>query len=63
MKRAGRTIRRFAQDESGSTAIEYALILIIVSVVIISSLISMRTTLSDTLTKAGQELKTHSAAN
>lgn len=56
-------IREFGRDEQGSTAIEYALILIMVSVVIISGLTSMRTDLAATFNKVGSDLKASTAAN
>ncbi len=47
----------FMGDESGSTAIEYGLIAAIISLVIITSLKSMRAELQSTFTKVSTELK------
>ncbi len=47
----------FLSDDSGSTAIEYGLIAAIISLVIITSLKSMRAELQSTFSKVEAELK------
>ncbi len=49
--------KSFASDESGATAIEYALIAGIISISIVFGLTSVKTELSTTFTKVGTELK------
>jgi pilus assembly protein Flp/PilA len=48
---------RFANDESGATAIEYGLIAALVSVVIIVALTALGTELTNTFTSVSEALK------
>lgn len=48
---------RFANDESGATAIEYGLIAAIVGVGLIAALGTLKDNLSTTFTNVGNELK------
>ena len=50
--------RRFAQDESGATAIEYGLIAALVAVALITALGTMKDSLNNTFTKVSTELNT-----
>jgi pilus assembly protein Flp/PilA len=50
-------INRFANDESGATAIEYGLIAALISVAIITVLQSVGTSLTGTFSKIDTELK------
>ena len=50
------TIKRYAQDESGSTAIEYGLIAAGISVVIITAVNTVGSTLINTFTKVSTQL-------
>ena len=50
------TIKRFAQDESGATAIEYGLIAAGISVVIITAVNTVGSTLINTFTKVSTQL-------
>ena len=52
------SITRFCQDENGATSIEYSLIAVIVSIVIISSLNSYANTLNGTFSKVSSTLST-----
>ncbi len=54
-------VKRFACDDSGSTAIEYSLIAVIVSISIVFSLTNVKTTLTATFTKVGTELKSNTS--
>jgi len=54
-------IKRFADDEAGATAIEYALIAGIVSIAIVASLTGVKTELSTTFNKVGSELKSNAS--
>ena len=49
-------LSRFAQDDSGATAIEYGLIAGLVSVVIITAVTTLGTSLNNTFTKVGNAL-------
>ena len=49
-------ISRFAQDESGATAIEYGLIAALIAVVIITALTTLGGNLEKTLENVGAEL-------
>jgi len=49
---------RFAQDESGATAIEYGLIAALISVGIIVAVSALGNSLGDTFTKITNELNT-----
>lgn len=53
--------KSFASDESGATAIEYALIAVIVSISVVIGLTSARDELNSTFTKVGSELKSNLA--
>jgi pilus assembly protein Flp/PilA len=48
--------KRFAQDESGATAIEYGLIAALVAVAIITALTTLGTDLTDTFTSVSEAL-------
>ena len=48
---------RFAQDESGATAIEYGLIAALISVVIIGAVTTLGGTLEGVFTKINDQLK------
>jgi pilus assembly protein Flp/PilA len=50
-------VTRFANDESGATAIEYGLIAALISVVIIGVLSTLGTNLNDKFDKIADELK------
>jgi pilus assembly protein Flp/PilA len=54
---------RFVNDESGATAIEYALIAAIIGIGIIAGLGSLRTQLQATFSKVDSELSAANAAN
>ncbi len=49
-------IRRFARDEEGATAIEYAIIAAILAIAVIGALNSIRDELNDTFIAVGDEL-------
>jgi pilus assembly protein Flp/PilA len=49
-------IKRFAQDDSGATAIEYGLIAALVAVGLITALTTLRTNLQTTFTQVGSAL-------
>jgi pilus assembly protein Flp/PilA len=51
------TFRRFLQDESGATAIEYALIAAGIALAIITAVNSLGTTLSKKFTSINSSLK------
>ena len=51
-----RFISRFAQDESGATAIEYGLIAALIAVVIISAVTTVGTKLTSTFGKVSAKL-------
>ena len=55
-------ITKFAQDESGATAIEYGLIAAIVGVGIIVGLEGLRDSLKDTFKAVGDTLEEQNAA-
>jgi pilus assembly protein Flp/PilA len=50
------SITRFAADESGTTPIEYALIAVIVSIVIVASLNQISTSLNSSFNKVSSGL-------
>jgi pilus assembly protein Flp/PilA len=50
-------IKRFLNDESGATAIEYGLIAALVAVVIITGITAVGTKLSTTLTNVSTSLR------
>ena len=50
------TLTRFAQDESGATAIEYAMIALGISVAIVFAVRGIGTTLSNTFNKVNSNL-------
>ena len=50
-------VTRFANDESGATAIEYGLIAALISVVIIGVLSTLGTNLNDKFTSINSSLK------
>ncbi len=52
-----RKLKQFITDESGSTAIEYAVILILCSTAMIAALYSVRTSLSDFFASASAALQ------
>jgi len=51
-----RSARRFFRDESGATAIEYALIASLIAVVIITAVSTVGTKVSNTFTEVGNAL-------
>jgi pilus assembly protein Flp/PilA len=51
-----RSARRFFHDESGATAIEYALIASLIAVVIITAVTTVGTKVSNTFTEIGNAL-------
>ena len=55
-------LARFAQDESGATAIEYGLIAALIAVALISVLGVLSTSLKGTFTKVSTELNTANGA-
>ena len=57
-----RTARRLLDDDSGATAIEYALLAAMIAMVIIASAITLGQTLSGMFTSANSELVTHMAS-
>lgn len=54
-------IRRFGNDEEGSTVIEYALIACIVSIAVVAGLTGTRTTLNSSLSEVGSQLESNAA--
>ena len=50
-------IKRFANDESGATAIEYGLIVALISVVIITAVTTVGTNLNTKFTSISTQLK------
>ncbi|MBL8572262.1 MAG: Flp family type IVb pilin [Hyphomicrobiaceae bacterium] len=50
-------IKRFLNDESGATAIEYGLIAALISVAIITAATTMGTKLAGTFSKVSNQLK------
>ena len=54
-------LKSFADDQSGATAIEYALIAGIISIAIVAALTNTRTELTSTFNKVGTELKNNAA--
>lgn len=52
-----RTFIRFARDESGATAIEYALLACMVAIVIIAALTQLGTSVSDSYGRASAGFK------
>ena len=52
------TIKKFLQDESGATAIEYGLIAALVSVAAVTALTSVGTSLSSMFNKVSTDLDT-----
>lgn len=59
MSRIFKCCKAFASDDSGATAIEYALIAGIVSISIVLALTNVKDELSNTFTKVGTELKSN----
>ncbi len=57
MKKYLRSFTTFADDQSGATSIEYALIAGIISIAIVLSLTNVKTELQGTMTKVQTELK------
>ena len=55
-------LKRFAQDESGATAIEYGLIAALIAVALISILGTLSTSLKGTFTKVSTSLNTANGA-
>ena len=55
-------LNRFAQDESGATAIEYGLIAALIAVALISILGTLSTSLKATFTKVSTSLNTANGA-
>jgi pilus assembly protein Flp/PilA len=51
-----KTLRRFFKDESGATAIEYAIIAAVLGAVIITAMGSLGTSLSGAFSKIGGKL-------
>ena len=51
-----KSLRSFAKDESGATAIEYGLIAALISVAAIAALTSVGTSLTDMFTRVASEL-------
>ncbi len=58
--RATSALRRFAQDESGPTAVEYGLIAALIAVVIIVALQQLGTNLSSTFNNVANAVGNHS---
>jgi pilus assembly protein Flp/PilA len=52
-------VSRFAADVSGATAIEYALIAVIVSIVIVPAIVGMTGHLEDMYNAVGDAFKDH----
>ena len=50
-------VRRFLNDQSGATAIEYGLIVALIAVVIIGSVMALGTNLNTTLSTAGNSVR------
>lgn len=57
MTKIKNSIVRFGRDEEGATAIEYALIMVLIALAIITSVGTMGDLLSGTFTKAGNDLE------
>lgn len=51
-------VTRFLKDESGATAIEYGLIIALISVVIVAAITTLGTNLTGLFTKVSGELET-----
>ena len=51
------TLKKFVADESGATAIEYALIATIISIVVVTSLTSMGVSLNGFFTSVATSLR------
>jgi pilus assembly protein Flp/PilA len=49
-------INRFLNDQSGATAIEYGLIVALISVVVITAVTTLGTNLNTSLSKAGNAI-------
>jgi pilus assembly protein Flp/PilA len=56
------TARRLLADESGATAIEYALLAALIAGMIIAAVINVGATLSGTFTSANQQIVDHAPA-
>ena len=56
-----KTLKNFANDQSGATAIEYALIAAIVGIGIITALNSLKTQLNATFTQVSSDLSSANA--
>ena len=50
-------IKRFAQDQSGATAIEYGLIVALIAVVIIAAVTTVGTNLNTSFTSVGTSIR------
>jgi len=50
-------VRKFFNDESGATAIEYGLIVALIAVVIIGAVTTLGTNLNTTLSTAGNAIR------
>jgi len=50
-------IKRFVQDESGATAIEYGLIVALIAVVIIAAVTTVGTNLNTSFTSVGTSIR------
>ncbi len=61
MARIISNFKSFVADQSGATAIEYALIAGIISIAIVASLTSVKTELSSTFTNVGTQLKNNAS--
>jgi pilus assembly protein Flp/PilA len=61
MSRIFNCCKTFGNDESGATAIEYALIAGILSISIVAGLMSVKTELSSTFDNVGAQLKNNSS--
>jgi len=51
--------KRFIQDQSGATAIEYGLIVALIAVVIIGAVTALGTNLNASLSSAGSAIASH----
>ena len=57
MRKFGQSVVRFLKDESGPTAVEYAVMLALIIVVCITAITALGTNASNTFTFVGNQIK------